>query len=87
MNLKSFASTRSAQIATAKKKGIEYESILCLHTLRADCNVARELLEKRKALCLHTLRADCNLEQTREIKVTAFASTRSAQIATCPATD
>ena len=34
---------------------------LCLHTLRADCNVTRQRVQHSVlSLCLHTLRADCN---------------------------
>ena len=34
---------------------------LCLHTLRADCNVSNEApVAGSSTLCLHTLRADCN---------------------------
>ena len=33
-----FASTRSVQIATGNGEGFIVALILCLHTLRADCN-------------------------------------------------
>ena len=36
------------------------ENKLCLHTLRADCNIIPASAPSKQALCLHTLRADCN---------------------------
>ena len=61
----------------------EIEVHLCLHTLRADCNVVAEKPRWINVLCLHTLRADCNGSSlfpfTQQVP---FASTRSVQIAT-----
>ena len=37
-----FASTRSVQIATKNKRLAALRYILCLHTLRADCNAANK---------------------------------------------
>ena len=34
--------------------------VLCLHTLRADCNIPNGATVTIIGLCLHTLRADCN---------------------------
>ena len=56
---------------------------LCLHTLRADCNENDSRALRRRVLCLHTLRADCNRAKKGFTQMQlAFASTRSAQIAT-----
>ena len=41
---------------------MQIPSFLCLHTLRADCNVrAFDRMIANRKLCLHTLRADCNI--------------------------
>ena len=56
----SFASTRSVQIATQATWAAGLRRILCLHTLRADCNSVLFAFLIPKVLCLHTLRADCN---------------------------
>ena len=123
-----FASTRSVQIATGNGEGFIVALILCLHTLRADCNgfppargAATAALpphapcrlqqqhdhqhQHPRLLCLHTLRADCNQILQTILPVaqplpphapcrlqhnapgvmpqeSAFASTRSVQIAT-----
>ena len=42
---------------------------LCLHTLRADCNLGVLLAHETQELCLHTLRADCNLRRRRKKQV------------------
>ncbi len=55
-----FASTRSVQIATKALTESQRRLVLCLHTLRADCNMLPILYAKHPKLCLHTLRADCN---------------------------
>ena len=78
-----FASTRSVQIATCIQLPFCRRAGLCLHTLRADCNVVAEKPRWINVLCLHTLRADCNGSSlfpfTQQVP---FASTRSVQIAT-----
>ena len=40
-------------------------AILCLHTLRADCNITLSNQAGHMPLCLHTLRADCNYINNR----------------------
>ena len=57
---RSFASTRSVQIATVILELSNSTMPLCLHTLRADCNRGRVRALPHFRLCLHTLRADCN---------------------------
>ena len=58
-----FASTRSVQIATYSQIVLCSSVLLCLHTLRADCNVSNSASICLMLLCLHTLRADCNRRQ------------------------
>ena len=48
------------QRLTHKKAG--RITLLCLHTLRADCNFKWLTFISCKNLCLHTLRADCNAQ-------------------------
>ena len=45
-----------------------WQRSLCLHTLRADCNIANLGTVIQGALCLHTLRADCNPTQRRQFR-------------------
>ena len=104
----SFASTRSAQIATAQRRALrrcslplpphaprrlqrrnggEYALLesLCLHTLRADCNAAATRRNHfRRSLPPHAPRRLQRLAIVPPPYVKAFASTRSAQIATTP---
>ena len=81
-----FASTRSVQIATFPFSPAVRCWFLCLHTLRADCNLRHFLhVAGVQALPPH---APCRLQ--RGISYPSFyrklfASTRSVQIATCPA--
>ena len=39
------------------------DDCLCLHTLRADCNLCAPGDNRACGLCLHTLRADCNVDR------------------------
>ena len=45
---------------------------LCLHTLRADCNLGRLETSLGTALCLHTLRADCNCRNAQNCNIHFF---------------
>ena len=63
MNCSIFASTRSVQIATIHIFSVACTHGLCLHTLRADCNLLTRLLRRgRKALPPH---APCRLQHCR----------------------
>ena len=78
-----FASTRSVQIATGLCADCHQKRALCLHTLRADCNLKEYDKSRAEQLCLHTLRADCNRGESQfPGGIVIFASTRSVQIAT-----
>ena len=80
-----FASTRSVQIATPCSCLSDGFLVLCLHTLRADCNLNKEREQHAAETFASTRSVQIATPPFRACaRLDFFASTRSVQIATAP---